>query len=262
MADGPFDRRIEDPREGVEHVPDRSENVELPPAWDRPEGVMERLIELERRRQTVRADVPDREPSDVVALLRGRGDTPEDRVGVGRVDIPSRYPADYRLSDADPPDVHAPHAPPEAWADAINPDREEPGRDNNCGECARACEDTWLGRPRVAAAMADANAPGEQVGRMIEWAGVQPRSTSIAEIGRRLGEQGPGSSAVVGCDWVGGGGHWFNAINDKGEIKAVDDQSGDVEPWPPSRDGLGFDETDVERADAIVIDVDGRPVQW
>jgi Papain fold toxin 1, glutamine deamidase len=36
----------------------------------------------------------------------------------------------------------------------------------------------------------------------------------MTQIGRRLAELGPGSSAIVGCDWADGGGHWFNAIND------------------------------------------------
>jgi hypothetical protein len=50
---------------------------------------------------------------------------------------------------------------------------------------------------------------------------------------------------VVGCDWKYGGGHWFNAVNDGGTVKAIDGQGGSVEPWPPSAQNLGFDESDI-----------------
>jgi Papain fold toxin 1, glutamine deamidase len=61
---------------------------------------------------------------------------------------------------------------------------------------------------------------------MAEWAGVEPKRMTTAEIGHRLAELGPGTSAVVGCDWKDGGGHWFNVVNDAGAVKAVDGQFG------------------------------------
>lgn len=189
-------------------------------------------------------------------------DEPLPEVTVGRTDIPSQYPADYVPSDAALPTTEMPHTPPEGWAEDVNPDRNAAGRDNNCGECARASDANWLGSPSVAAAMKNPDAPGEPINRMSDWAGIQPQSSSIDDIGHRLREQGPGGSAVVGCDWHGGGGHWFNAVNDAGVVKAVDGQTGEIEPWPPSHDGLGFDAGDMQQVDAIVIDSDGRPVQW
>jgi hypothetical protein len=80
----------------------------------------------------------------------------------------------------------------------------------------------------------------------------------MSEIQQRLGDLGLGSSAIVGCDWKHGGGHWFNAINDGGTVKAVDGQSGNVEAWPPSAQGLGFDETDMRYSDAIFFTADGK----
>jgi len=144
---------------------------------------------------------------------------------------------------------------------AINPDRDAPGRDNNCAECARAVDSTWNGRPASAAAMSDPDADGETVARMAEWAGEAPESVSMSDIMRRLGDLGPGSSAVVGCDWKLGSGHWFNAVNDGGIVKAVDGQSGKVGTWPPSVDNLGFDESAMRYSDAIFFTADGKVVK-
>jgi hypothetical protein len=83
----------------------------------------------------------------------------------------------------------------------------------------------------------------------------------MADINQRLSELGPGSSAVIGCDWKTGGGHWFSAVNDGGTIKAVDGQSGAVEAWPPSRSGLHFDETMMRYSDAIYFGTDGKVVK-
>jgi hypothetical protein len=83
----------------------------------------------------------------------------------------------------------------------------------------------------------------------------------MAEIGHRMTELGPGSSAIVGCDWWGGGGHWFNAVNDAGNVKAVDGQFGRVEDWPPSPRGVGSDESIMRISDVIFFYSDGRVVR-
>jgi len=84
----------------------------------------------------------------------------------------------------------------------------------------------------------------------------------MAEIGRRLTELGPGSAAIVGCDWNRRpGGHWFNALNDAGPLKAVDAQYALVGPWPPSRQGVGFDEDMFRASDVIFYDPDGKVVR-
>lgn len=181
-------------------------------------------------------------------------DTPPE----GRPDIASAYLADY-VPSADPqPSVEGPHESPEGWAADVNPDRDAPGRDNNCGECARAVECTWEGDPAAAAALSDPDSGGEPVARMAEWAGQAPTEASLSDVQQRLDELGPGSSAVVGCDWQTGGGHWFNAVNDGGTVKAVDGQSGQTETWPPSRDGLGYSEADMSYSDAIFFTADGK----
>ena len=81
------------------------------------------------------------------------------------------------------------------------------------------------------------------------------------EVSNRLSELGPGSSAIVGSAWNNNRGHWFNAVNDGGTIKAVDGQSGKVENWPPSKQGLGFDQTSMKGSWAIYFDQDGRAIK-
>ena len=83
----------------------------------------------------------------------------------------------------------------------------------------------------------------------------------MTEIGSRLRELGPGSSAVVGFDRKGAPGHWFNAVNYQGNILAVDAQSARFENWPPSKGGLGFDENGMSYSDAIYFTADGKVVR-
>jgi hypothetical protein len=80
----------------------------------------------------------------------------------------------------------------------------------------------------------------------------------MAEVGRCLEKLGPGSSAIVGCQWTEHGAHWFNAFNDAGTVKAVDAQSDLVGSWPPSQDGVGFDESRMRFSHAIFFDPDGK----
>jgi len=96
---------------------------------------------------------------------------------------------------------------------------------------------------------------------MAEWAGQRPVPASMAEIGRRLTELGPGSSAIVGRDWKGlDAGHWFNAVNDGGVVKTVDGQRNRVGTWPPALREVRFDESLMEFSDAIFFDTDGKVV--
>lgn len=180
-----------------------------------------------------------------------------------RPDIVGRYPEDYVRSPEPPPDVTRAHEHPETWVNEINaPGVDTPGRDNNCGECSRAVDNTWSGQPTAAAAMADRNAGGEPVERMKEWADASPAPATMTEIGQRLSELGPGSSAIVGCDWKDDpGGHWFNAVNEGGTVKAIDGQRARVEAWPPSNSGLGFDESIMCYSDTIFFAADGKVVK-
>lgn len=189
-------------------------------------------------------------------------DVSDNPVG-GRPDIVARYPDDYVRSPEPPPDVTKTHEHPETWVDEINaPGVDKAGRDNNCGECSRAVDNTWSGHPATAAALADRNAGGEPVERMAEWAGTSPVPATMTEIGQRLRDLGPGSSAIVGCDWKDDpGGHWFNAVNDGGTVKAIDGQRARAEAWPPSNAGFGFDESIIRYSDAIFFAADGKVVK-
>jgi Papain fold toxin 1, glutamine deamidase len=191
-------------------------------------------------------------------------DTTDGEVGAPRAglrDVPASHPENYVPSDAPLPHVDRPHQSPETWIEEVNPDRTAPGRYNNCGECARATQSTWQGEPVVAAAMRDPDSGGEEDEVMEEAVGVELTATSIDEVGQRLVDLGPGSSAVVGVGWQDGNGHWFNAVNDAGTVKAVDGQIGSVEGWPPSKAGVGYDASEMESVEAIFFDADGRVVR-
>lgn len=54
----------------------------------------------------------------------------------------------------------------------------------------------------------------------------------MTDIGRRLLDLGPGPSAVVGFDRADAPGHWFNAVNDRDTILAVDGQSAHLKVAP------------------------------
>jgi Papain fold toxin 1, glutamine deamidase len=226
------------------------------------------LPEPRTRQEAARSDQPERPGPDPLGDATGK-DGPAARRPSGefrpdhggeRVDVAASYPADYVPSDIPAPNIDGPHQAPEPWIDGINPEREKPGRNNNCGECSRAVDSTWGGEPRVAAALADRDAGGEPIGRMTEWTDTPPVNASMAEVGQRLTELGHGSSAVVGCDWKLGGGHWFNAVNYDGKVMAVDGQSGRIENWPPSANGLGFDENSMRWSDAIFFTADRKVV--
>jgi hypothetical protein len=178
-----------------------------------------------------------------------------------RPNIVDKYPDDYRRPTHDPPHVDGPHEQPEKWLRDVNFDAGLPGRRNNCGECSRAVYSTWCGMPKAAAAMADARSSGEPTHRMAEWAGQRPVPASMAEIGQRLTELGPGSSAIVGCDWKEGqSGHWFNAVNDGGVLKTVDGQRNRVGSWPPVFREVRFDESLMRLSDATFFDPTGKVV--
>jgi hypothetical protein len=169
-----------------------------------------------------------------------------------------RYLARYTPSADPPPRFEGPSEHPARWLADIYPGRERHERPNNCGECARAVDNTWHGLPAAAAELANRRVGGERLAVMNEWAGQSPEPASMAAIGQRLRELGPGSSAVVGFDREDAPGHWFNAVNHEGTVLAVDGQSARFEEWPPSEDGLGFDESGMSYSDAIYFTADGK----
>ena len=183
--------------------------------------------------------------------------SPGDRGSVKRTDVSLTHPDEYVETDSTLPDIHGPHESPQDWADQVNPGNGV----NNCGECTHAVQENWEGHPSIAAEMADPDAPGEPNDRMSEWAGTSPEPALMENIEAKLAELGPGSSAIIGCDWTDGGGRWFNAINEDGVITAVDGQSGDVETWSASIDGLGFDQSDMNYSEATYFDANGKVVR-
>ena len=172
-----------------------------------------------------------------------------------------RYPGRYARPPDPPPRVDGPGEHPGQWVGDIYPGRDRRERPNNCGECARAVDTTWHGTPTTAAELVNRRVGGERPAVMSEWAGRSPEQASMAEIGRRLLELGPGSSAVVGFDRADAPGHWFNAVNYEGTVLAVDGQGARFQDWPPSRDGLGFDESEMSYSDAIYFTADGKVVR-
>jgi Papain fold toxin 1, glutamine deamidase len=190
---------------------------------------------------------------------RRPGDSqPPDTAGPKRPDMAEKHPDRYARPADPPPRVDGPGEHPARWLTDIYPGRERRERPNNCGECARAVDSTWHGTPTAAAELANRKVGGERPAIMTEWANGSPEPASMADIERRLRELGHGSSAVVGFDREDAPGHWFNAVNHDGKVLAVDGQAARFEEWPPSKDGLGFDESGMSYSDAIYFTADGK----
>ena len=145
-----------------------------------------------------------------------------------------RFPAEY----TEPWETSVPtekFRPPERFATEVNPRYDQsPEFKVNCCDCARAAERTWRGQRETAAGLR-LREDGELGGRMETWAGEEYRSVDVAEIHERLAVGGHGSSGIVSGVFRSHdgtmGGHTFNVVNDRGEVKAVDGQLGMVEPW-------------------------------
>jgi hypothetical protein len=187
-------------------------------------------------------------------------DEPADRVDpppMKRVD--DAFPGLYDRSDCNPPKDVDPLRPPTDWVTDRNPGfPTAAGRDYNCGDCSRASELTWRGVDTQAGALTDHDAPGEELEVMDAWTDGDRIPTTFDDIKERLEALGPGSSAIVGVDWVAGSGHWFNALNDQGEVIASDGQTGETERWPPTPGGLGYEEARCRAVDAIFVDPLGK----
>jgi hypothetical protein len=133
-----------------------------------------------------------------------------------------------------------------------------PGRNNNCGDCARASERTWRGYDTQSGALADPDAPGEPLGAMDYWSPGDRLPTTFDGIRERLETLGHGASALVAVYWTWGGGHWFNALNHNGVITAVNGQRGKQAAWPPTAATFRVDEDDCVGVEAIFVSPEGR----
>lgn len=144
--------------------------------------------------------------------------------------------------------------PPSSWIRDVNGGGSaEPGRNNNCVDCARATEVRWRGGSGTAARHIDANAHGAPAQILESWTGGTLESTSIESIATALLGHGHGSSAIVVSAWHGGGAHAYNAVNDHGEVKWLDGQSGRADRWPPPY------ASQARSSWAIVMDSSGKP---
>ena len=119
------------------------------------------------------------------------------------------------------------------WIGDINPnfdefDLESP-YSNNCGSCAYAVYQRLEGNPDSVADAA--NIPYNS--DMEALTGMEQVSMSPQEIEKTLLDQGAGAHAIIGIDRAEGPGHWFNAVNIDGVVKAVDGQTGEIRDWPP-----------------------------
>ncbi|MFE9784165.1 toxin glutamine deamidase domain-containing protein [Nocardia salmonicida] len=148
---------------------------------------------------------------------------------------------------------------PAGWIGSINPGYPHvTGTDNNCGDCTRASEMRWRGIEPQAGRNTDPHGDGEPNSCMDDWERGERITATFQEIQDTLSQLGPGSSAIVGVDWHGGGGHWFNAFNVEGIPMASDSQNSTLEPWPPSDQGVGYDESYARSIDVMYIDADGN----
>jgi hypothetical protein len=136
-------------------------------------------------------------------------------------------------------------------------------RAGNCIDVSLSFEESWRGKPTVAAALfPQYDKDGRPVlrfedrlkrelyaGKRVDYEG--RGSAGLKSVARKLLDLGPGSSAVVGVTWESGGGHAFNAVNDAGAVVWVDAQSVRITDQPRQ---------DVDAVRSLVFDAQGRPV--
>ena len=175
---------------------------------------------------------------------------------VARVD--REFPGLYERHETPATDVR-PFCPPQEWVAECNPgDGHDVGRLTNCGDCARVAEARWRGTRVPAGSCTDL--AGEPDGVMHTWYDTTSSFTGVEQITRQLSVLGPGASAIVGVQWRGESrGHWFNVVNDRGNLLSVDAQSAQVGTWPPERQHMGYGIEDFGDVQAIIITPEGHP---
>lgn len=130
-----------------------------------------------------------------------------------------------------------------SWVTDINPNyfnsgippwEKNPYR-TNCGSCALAVENHFLGDTSAVASIDD----DLKTDAGMEWAtGKKCIYMSVSDIESKLKEQGPGAHLIVGINrkpTIFGkpqAGHWFNAYYDGQNIYTVDGQIGQIMEWP------------------------------
>jgi Papain fold toxin 1, glutamine deamidase len=212
---------------------------------------------------TVRAGASEERPVEASMGELGDKSVTRGRMPELRANLWDQHPGDYNppnlVEERAIGDRKTPFEDPSAWIGDINPEYgpNRPDRQFNCADCTRAVERNWRGDSQVSAGL---NGYGELNDRTEVWSGDRFRGMDFDEIENRLNSGGHGSSAMIGVDWRGGGGHYFNAINHRGRILAIDGQSGRIEAWPPSVGGLGYDVSMITSSEAIVRDRNEKTV--
>ncbi|MGV0781624.1 toxin glutamine deamidase domain-containing protein [Mycolicibacterium sp. XJ775] len=90
-------------------------------------------------------------------------------------------------------------------------------------------------------------ATGVPARSLFEALGSRADFATYSEVSERLAQLGPGSSAVLASRWAGvrQGGHAYLAVNDGGEIRLVDQRTGQRSGWPPHWGQAAVDRTAV-----------------
>lgn len=150
-----------------------------------------------------------------------------------------------------------PFGDPDRLAKRINPDFDDRSGSYrvNCADCARSVERTWRGHEEEAAGRSSridsrgyVEPRGEQSSETEEWAGEKFTTTPAPEeLRARLEAAGHGSSAIVHTQYSLDGdriGHAYNVVNHQGEIRVLDGQTGETQPWVTNEIyDLGQDQT-------------------
>lgn len=105
---------------------------------------------------------------------------------------------------------------------------------NNCGSCAFAVENRFLGNSEIVATSTNI---GTDAG-MEQATGKKCVYMSVNDIENKLKEMNPGAHLIVGINrkrtilGTPQSGHWFNAYYDGQKIYTVDGQIGQILEWP------------------------------
>lgn len=138
-----------------------------------------------------------------------------------------------------------------------------PGREINCGECARAVADTVEGRPHSADAIEEGHGlnAGEPLDAMEQWSGEEFREPEHPEALRALVEDArtwqEGEQAIVAVEW--------KSARERMEAQGIDVEAMVAEADPSSQDDLvqALDETaghyvNIVRTERDVVLVDAQ----
>ncbi len=143
---------------------------------------------------------------------------------------------------------------------------------NNCGPCSRSFADTFqqvetrvapgdwnLGELAEMRNITGTNPPLMAFDPAIHANPTEFTTKAYEALQTQAANLPDGTAMIVGVDWEGGGGHWFNGFVRGGKLHWADAQIGEVSGWPP-----GY-ANPIEGIDAIVRFTGNSPwkeIQW